>query len=169
MRRLVPMTAVTIVALLYCLVPALAIPPNSQVIDISGAFSNDFDCPFPLEETISGAAKDTTYFAPDGTLVRELVTAQHGGPVTVTWTNPLNGNSLSSHEASVLQIYYNPDGSFRSASNEGLTFHVNLPGQRTLLLDVGLVVIRHGQGIVFEAGPHQELNGETDTFCAALE
>ena len=87
----------------------------------------------------------------------------------MTWTNPANGNSLSSHEASVLRIFYNPDGSFASADNEGLTFNLNLPGQGALLLDVGRIVIRHGQGIVFEAGPHQELNGDTAAFCAALE
>jgi hypothetical protein len=86
----------------------------------------------------------------------------------VTWTNPANGKSLSSGEASPLIIDWNPDGTFQSLANMGLTFNVTIPGSGTVLLDVGRIVIERGHGITFVAGAHQELFGDTAAFCAAL-
>ena len=86
----------------------------------------------------------------------------------MTWTNLASGKSLSSHEAAPLIVYYNPDGSFAALQNVGLIFNVTVPWHGTVLLDVGRVVIIRHQGIVFEAGPHQEENGDTSAFCAAL-
>ena len=43
---------------------------------------------------------------------------------------------------------------------------VTVPGEgRPLLTDVGRLVIERGKGITFEAGVHQELNGDTGRFC----
>jgi hypothetical protein len=64
------------------------------------------------------------YFDRNGTLTREFLSPQFRGPLTVTWVNPEMGTSLTSHEASTLIIYYNADGSFRTATNQGLTFQV---------------------------------------------
>ena len=71
-------------------------------------------------------------------------------------------------QAAPLIVHYNPDGSFQSLANVGLIFNVAIPGQGTVLLDVGRIVIARHQGVVFEAGPHQEENGDTSSFCAAL-
>jgi hypothetical protein len=47
-------------------------------------------------------------------------------------------------------------------------FDVSIPGQGTVLLDVGRVVVLRHQGITFEAGQHQEVDGDTGAFRAAL-
>ena len=159
--------AVAVVALL---IPAAAIAttPTSTVVSADATFTNNFDCPFPLTETITGAYKDTVYYDGAGHPVKEILTGQYGGPLTVTWTNPRSGATLSSHETAPLIVYYNPDGSFQSLQNVGVIFNVTIPGQGTVLLDVGRIVIVRHQGIVFVAGPHQEEQGDTAAFCAAL-
>jgi len=134
----------------------------------SGTFTNNFDCAFPLEETISGSIKDMLYLDVDGNPVKEILTAQFGGPVSVSWTNLATGKTLTSHQAAPLTFYYGPDGSPVEARNVGLLFHVSIPGEGNVLLDVGRVVFRRGQGLVFSAGPHQEQSGDTGAFCAAL-
>jgi hypothetical protein len=147
---------------------ANATPPTSTIVSVDASFTNTFDCSFALTETINGAYKDTIYYDQNGNPTKEILTSQFGGPLTVTWTNPLTGATLTSHEAAPLIVYYNPDGSFQSLQNVGLIFNVTIPGQGTILLDVGRIVIVRHQGVVFEAGPHQEENGDTAAFCAAL-
>jgi hypothetical protein len=142
--------------------------PSSSVVVVDSTFVNDFDCPFPLVETVSGAIRDTLYVDGAGNPDMEILTAQYQGRLVVTWTNPASGKSLSSGEASPLIIDWNPDGTFQSLANMGLTFNVTIPGSGTVLLDVGRIVIERGHGITFVAGAHQELFGDTAAFCAAL-
>jgi hypothetical protein len=144
-------------------------PPMMTVISADATFMNDFDCAFPLVEQITGTVRDTLYFDQNGMVIREFISPQFQGALTVTWTNPEAGKSLSSYEASSLIIYYNPDGSFQKLMNQGLTFMVIVPGVgQPLLADVGRIMIERGQGITFEAGVHQELNGDTAAFCHYL-
>jgi hypothetical protein len=144
-------------------------PPVTTIIPVDATFINDFDCSFPLIEQVTGTIRDTLYFDQNGILVREYISPQFQGALTVTWTNPITGTSLSSHEASSLIVYYNPDGSFQKLMNQGLTFMVTVPGAGApLLADVGRIVIERGKGITFEAGVHQELSGDTAAFCAYL-
>lgn len=141
--------------------------PVTTIIPVDATFINDFDCAFPLVEQVTGAIRDTLYFDQNGILIREYISPQFQGALTVTWTNPVNGKSLSSHEASSLIIYYNPDGSFQKLMNQGLTFMVTVPGAGApVLADVGRIVIERGRGITIEAGIHQELNGKTEAFCS---
>ena len=143
--------------------------PITTIIPVDSTFINDFDCAFPLVEQVTGSVRDTLFFDQNGTLVREYISPQFEGALTVRWTNQATGISLKSHEASSLMIYYNPDGSFQKLMNQGLTFMVTVPGAGQLLLvDVGRIVIQRGQGITFEEGVHQELIGDTAAFCAYL-
>ena len=50
----------------------------------------------------------------------------------------------------------------------GMLFNVTIPGQGSVLADVGRIVVASHQGVVFVAGPHQEESGDTAAFCAAL-
>jgi hypothetical protein len=146
-----------------------AFTPVTTIIAVDSTFINDFDCAFPLEEQVTGTIRDTQYFDQDGVLVREYISPQFQGALTVTWSNPSTGISLSSHEASTLMIYYNSDGSFKKLMNQGLTFMVTVPGAGgPLLADVGRIVIERGKGITLVAGPHEELFGETAEFCEYL-
>lgn len=157
------MLSVTIVG------PALAATPNTAVVQVNDTFINDFDCAFPLVEQVQGAYRDTLFFDQNGSLVREFLSPQFQGALRVTWTNPVTGKSLASHEASTLIVYYNPDGSFKKLMNQGLTFMVTVTGIGTpLLVDVGRIVIERGKGVTFYAGDHQELIGDTAVFCDYL-
>lgn len=162
------MTLAACAAALVLAASASATPPLATVVSVDVTFANSFDCAFPLQETVSGSYKDTLYLDAAGNPTMEILSAQFGGPLTVTWTNPVSGATLSSNEAAPLIVYYNPDGSFAALQNVGLVFNVTVPGQGTVLLDVGRIVIVRHQGVVFEAGPHQEENGDTSAFCAAL-
>jgi hypothetical protein len=148
---------------------ANAFTPVTTIIPIDSTFINDFDCSFPLVEQVNGAIRDTLFFDQNGVVVREYISPQFQGALTVTWTNPQTGISLESHEASAMIIYYNPDGSFQKLMNQGLTFMVTVPGAgEPILVDVGRIVIQRGKGITFEAGSHEELYGETAAFCEYL-
>lgn len=148
---------------------AFADTPTTVVVQVNDTFVNDFDCSFPLTEQVKGAYRDTFYFNQNGNLTREFISPQFQGALTVTWTNPITGRSLESHEASTIVVYYNPDGSFRKLTNQGLTFMVTVPGAgQPLLADVGRIVIERGQGITFSTGLHQELYGDTEVFCEYL-
>ena len=82
--------------------------PLTTVVTVDVTFINDFDCTFPLIEQVTGAYRDTLYFDQNGVLVREYISPQFQGALRVRWTNPENGMSLNSHQASSLMIYYNP-------------------------------------------------------------
>jgi hypothetical protein len=96
---------------------ATATEPSSTIVNVDVTFTNTLDCPFPLIETVSGSYKDTVYYDAAGNPVKEILTAQYGGALTVTWTNPVSGATLTSFEAAP---HYNPDGSFQSLQNVGL-------------------------------------------------
>jgi len=143
--------------------------PDTTVIQVDETFTNDFDCSFPLIEQVKGSYLDRLYFDQNGVLVREYLSPQFQGALMVTWTNPINGMSLESHEASTIIVYYNSDGSFQKLLNQGLTFMVTVPGAgKPLLMDVGRIVIERGHGITFYSGDHQELIGDTASFCDYL-
>ena len=143
--------------------------PNTTVVQVDEIFTNDFDCSFPLVEQVKGSYLDRLYFDQNGVLVREYLSPQFQGALMVTWTNPANGISLESHEASTIIVYYNPDGSFQKLMSQGMTFIATVPGAgKPLLMDVGRIVIERGHGITFYAGDHQELIGDTASFCGYL-
>jgi hypothetical protein len=145
-------------------------PPYTEIIRVvDETFINDFNCPFPIREEWNGALRDTLFFDQNGVLTREYLTPQYQGPLTVRWTNEATGTTLTSQQSSALTIYYNPDGSFQGATNQGLTFLVHVPGEGApLMFDVGRIVITPGQGITFSVGNHQELSGDTAAFCNYL-
>jgi hypothetical protein len=50
----------------------------------------------------------------------------------------------------------------------GLPYHVTVPGEGVVLLDAGKVIFNAEGEVVFEAGLHQVLSGDTEKFCDAL-
>jgi hypothetical protein len=53
-------------------------------------------------------------------------------------------------------------------TSEGLSYHVTVPGEGVVLLQAGRLVFDEAGEVVFEAGPHQVLNEDTDKLCEAL-
>jgi hypothetical protein len=168
-RKLFIAVLLTMVMAVVTVGSAFADRPNTIIVPVNDTFINDFDCSFPLMEQVTGTDRDTLYFDQNGNLTREFLSPQFQGSLTVTWTNPVTGRSLESHEASTIIVYYNLDGSFQRLTNQGLTFMVTVPGAgQSLLADIGRIVIERGQGIISVAGVHQELFGDTGAFCDYL-
>ena len=168
-RKLFVAFLITVFLAVIAVGPALADTPAAVIIQVDDTFINGFDCAFPLLEQVKGAYRDTLFFDQNGILVREYISPQFQGALMVTWTNPVTGKSLESHEASTIMVYYNPDGSFKKLMNQGLTFMVTVPeAGNPILMDVGRIVIERGKGITFYSGNHQELISDTASFCDYL-
>ena len=135
-RKLFVVFLATLILAVTSFSSALADTPDTSIIQVDDTFINDFDCSFPLFEQVKGVYRDTLFFDQNGIFVREYLSPQFQGALRVTWTNPVTGKSLESHEASTIIVYYNPDGSFQKLMNQGLTFMVTMPGTgRPLLVD----------------------------------
>jgi hypothetical protein len=168
-RKFLAAFLITLILTTTAVGSALADAPSTVVMHVDDTFINDFDCAFPLVEHVLGTYRDTLFFDQNGNLIREYLSPQFQGALNITWTNPVNGKSLASHEASSIMVYYNLDGSFQKLANQGLTFMVTVPGAGApLLMDVGRIVIERGKGITFYSGTHQELIGDTAAFCDYL-
>jgi hypothetical protein len=53
-------------------------------------------------------------------------------------------------------------------SSSGLSYHVTVPGEGVVLLQAGRLEFDEAGNVVFVAGPHQVLRGETQKLCEAL-
>jgi hypothetical protein len=53
-------------------------------------------------------------------------------------------------------------------TSHGLSYRVTVPGGGAVLLQAGTVVYDEAGNVVFEAGPHQVLSGDTAKLCEAL-
>jgi hypothetical protein len=53
-------------------------------------------------------------------------------------------------------------------TSAGLSYRVTVPGGGAVLLQAGRLVFDDAGDVVFEAGPHQVLSGDTDKLCEAL-
>jgi hypothetical protein len=53
-------------------------------------------------------------------------------------------------------------------TSHGLSYRVTVPGEGAVLLQAGTVVYDEAGNVVFEAGPHQVLSGDTAKLCEAL-
>jgi hypothetical protein len=166
-------------ALLLCLVAlplaiaatAAANSTQSQIVTFHE--TNPFGpatvaCGFPIDLRTDGSFEITDYYDNSGTLFKEIV-HNHGGPFTVTAINPANGKSTTTRSQTVVEItYFNPDGSIVSESGSGLSFNFHVAGLGTILQVTGRLV-RDGDGnVVFEAGPHDFHDQNTDAFCSYM-
>jgi hypothetical protein len=54
-------------------------------------------------------------------------------------------------------------------TSHGLSYRVTVPGGGAVLLQAGRIVYDEAGNVVFEAGPHQVLSGDTEKLCKALD
>jgi hypothetical protein len=126
-------------------------------------------CGFPLYRTSVGTLRFTDFLDDNGLVVKSI---NHFN-ITVTITNPANGKTLSTHQSTVVEFIgqdlFGPNEVVYSVTEIGDIFNFTVPGLGTILQGVGRFT-RAGRGgdIVFEAGPHDLLDGTADAFCAYM-
>jgi hypothetical protein len=136
------------------------------VFHIDTSESIDDLCPFSIEETVVGSFQRIDQFDNAGRLIRVMLTA-FGGPFTITWS--ANGVTATTRSETVVVIFtLSPDGSVITHAENGIVFNFVVPGVGTVLMDVGRLVFDEVGNLLFEAGPHQLLEGDIDALCAAL-
>jgi hypothetical protein len=99
-------------------------------------------CPFPIVAHLEGARRVTTFFDRDGNVVRRTILLQS---FTITYTNPLSGESLSTSLAGPVIGEPQPDG----------TWLVTIPGNdgRFVAPGEGIIFANVGLRIGFQDGP----------------
>ena len=137
-----------------------------EFVHLDETFVNSDTCAFGLTLHLFGTYRNADCFDSSGFLYKTLVTAS-GGALTATAT--ANGPTLTMQNQSFLvTIYYNADGSVSTATFSEPEWKFTARGGGIVYLDTGTVTFDGDDNIVFEAGPHQDLDGDVDALCAAL-
>lgn len=103
------------------------------------------------------------YYDQGGNLVK--IVGQNWG--TDTFTNSVTGKAypMSFHNNILIDYSQSP----RRLANIGVIYRLILPGAGAVVLDIGRLVFQRGSGLIFEAGPHQIIDGDVNALCAAME
>src|SRR5262245_12138231 len=170
MRKLALLLSIIAVPLAFT---ATAAANSTQTEIVTEHVTIPFDqataaCGFPVDQRIDGSFKVVSFFDNDGTLLKTIAT-NFGGPFTVTATNPATGKRATAQSQTLVEIVtFNPDGSVASDSANGLRFNFVVPGLGVILKATGRVVFDGEGNLIFEAGPHAFLDGDTAAFCDYL-
>jgi|1185.fasta_scaffold177724_2 hypothetical protein len=158
-----------VAALLCALVaaPASASPPQKSTFEVHAAYTDTFECSFPLRVHLDGTFKNIDYER-NGVLYKSISTPGGGGPFTVTYT--AKGTTLRQQsEAYSVVLTYNPDGSVRTYTQRGPFDRFTVPGSGVVLLDAGITVFSEpDETLLFSGGHHQGVEGDFTAFCAAF-
>jgi hypothetical protein len=159
--------AVALAAIALWVQPAAANTQVRTVVHVDDTFIDSETCGFDITVHTFGSFTDTDFFDNSGFLFMTIETIGPSGPFTVTET--ANGITLTMQNQSFqVVITYNPDGSPKTTTFDGPVFKFTVPGGGVVLLDVGRLTFDSEGNVVFEAGPHQQLQGDVDAFCAAF-
>jgi hypothetical protein len=167
LTRLAGMLVVTLAAIALWAPPAAANTQLRTVIHVDDTFVDDETCDFDITVHAFGPFTSTDFFDNSGFLYKTIITVGPGGPFTVTET--AKGTTLTMQNQSFqVVVTYNADGSSNTTTINGPVNKFTLLGGGVVSLDVGTVTFDSEGNLVFEAGPHQQLHGDVDAFCAAF-
>lgn len=102
------------------------------------------------------------FYDQDGNLVQ--IVGQNWG--TDTFTNSVTGKAYPMSFHNNILVDYTPAP--RRVANVGLLYRLVIPGAGAVVLDVGRLVFQRGSGLIFEAGPHQVIDGDLEALCVAM-
>jgi hypothetical protein len=141
--------------------PTLAAPPTTSTRIVQGtqllADCGSFQVLDDYYETVGV----TNFYDNDGTLI-ETHFAING---TDTYRQSVTGQSITMGTHFMVQL----DRITLLDSAGGMYYHLMIPGLGHVLLDVGRTVYDRATGtMVFLAGQHQVMNGDTSGLCAAF-
>ena len=167
--RLAAVFAVAFAGMTLWVPPAAANTKVTTVFHVDQTFPRERKtCGFPIRVHFFGSYRSTDYFDNTGFLYKTIITAGGGGRFSITWT--ANDTTLTMQmESAQVVVTYNRDGSIDTSTDNGIVAKFTTPGGGIVLLDAGRVTFDVSDGsILFEAGPHQQLHGDVQEFCAAF-
>jgi hypothetical protein len=136
------------------------------VVHLHARFVDRHSCPFDIRVHEFGTFRNADYYDNTGFHYKTLLTAGGG---KLTFTETAKGTTLTmQNQPYLVVIKYNADGSTSSVDFAGPVFKFTVPGGGVVLLDTGRLVFDGDFNVTFEAGPHQQLHGDFDAFCAAF-
>lgn len=171
MRKLV--STVTLSSLPCFGLASAALAAQPQVINLPPV---EFDDPYicggdpVLHVAYTGTFKLTLFFDNAGNLVRDAIGG--GGRITVTFSDPQSGRSLTGSSPAPFRTTYNADGSVAQVSTDGLNAAITIAGAGIVLLDAGSLTWDGGFGgpVLAEHGPHGWFgSGDASAFCAYFQ
>lgn len=171
MRRVTKLfvpVASTVVCVALLAPPALANVQVKSVNYVDFTYVDSEVCPFDVTVHLEGYYKNVDYYDNSGFLYKTINTVGGGGPFTIT--NTAHGTTLTQQsEAFSEVITYNRDGSARTYTRRGAYSRITVPGGGIVLLDTGIATWSEpDEELLFAGGPHQAVNGDFDSFCAAF-
>jgi hypothetical protein len=154
-------TILTILAVLTVLsvIPASAAAPD--IFRFEEEFSYQIQCDgFQLDGEGLDRVRVAVFYDQEGVPVRTQIQIRYDG----TLTNSLTGQTWRDPQYAMLQS----DLLKGTDTFVGLIYNITVPGSGLVYIDAGRIVFS-AEGVIFEAGPHQFLNGSDQLLCAALE
>lgn len=165
LSRLAAVALLAATAAVLCAPPAAANTVTTQVVHLHFHFVDKRSCPFDITVRESGTFRSADFYDNNGDLYKTLLTAGVG---KLTITETAKGTTLTMQNQTYLVFVDYRDGSRGSFTLAGPVFIFTSPGDGAVLLEVGRISFdRHGN-ITFEAGKHQQTDGDFDAFCAAF-
>jgi len=164
MRRLWPPLVAVILAAITSAPTAAANSQVRNVFHINDTVVDSELCGFDVTSHFVGWVTSTDYYDNSGFLYK-TISKGRPGPFRVTAT--AKGTTLISQNESFSEtITYNPDGSIKTLTDNGVYNKFTAPGRGIVWLDTGHLIVDGDFNVVFVAGPRQ--NGDFTAFCAAF-
>ena len=159
MRRLI-LAVATVASALAVAATASATPPTTTEVSFHRSLPNFLPCPsFFVHGEFDITRRTTTFYDDSGAAIRIVLHVNATGMLS----NPLTGKSLpdSTHFTMTIDLVTGTrtfDGKMRVDT---------APGEGVVFQEVGRVVF-YPDGTIFEAGPHDLLDGNLGPLCTYL-
>jgi hypothetical protein len=174
MRNLARTLAPLVGAAVACALAGTAAAATPVVVQKQAQLTRHFNAlplcqDFTVSATFAVTRTDTLYYDNDGNLVREVLDVRFDG----TWSNDSTGASLQNSGTR----HITDDYVTQTTTEDGVLRHITVAGSGIVLHQSGRSVVSWNgtpppdfgdDVVIFQAGPHQDANGDFTAFCAAL-
>jgi hypothetical protein len=141
--------------------PAAAAPPTTSTTTVQGTQLLADCAGFQVFDDYAATIGHTYFYDNDGNVI-EIHQAINA---TDTYRQSVTGQSITMGSHFMVHI----DVQAGLNASAGMQYHLMIPGLGHVLLEVGHSVYDFNTGVlVFVAGPHQVINGDTSGLCAAF-